>query len=150
MSFQIGECIKYFHHTGFIVKDLDKALDFYVNKLGFTLKMRWTETAEQCDVGMGVPGGALELAQLVGYGTMVEFSQFLTEAGSDTPIEPNRMGVGHISFEVNDLPALIAYLEERGVKMASERMIVPELNITWIHALDPDGIRVEFMQFLNA
>ena len=86
---------------------------------------------------------------MVGYGVMVEISQFITQAGSDAPIEPNRIGVGHISFEVSDLPALIAYLEERGVKMASERMIVPELNITWVHVLDPDGIRVEFMQFFN-
>lgn len=149
MSFSPADSIQRFHHAGFIVKDLDRSLDFYVNKLGFELKMRWTETAEQCDVGMGVPGGSLELAQMVGYGVMVEISQFITQAGSDAPIEPNRIGVGHISFEVSDLPALIAYLEERGVKMASERMIVPELNITWVHVLDPDSIRVEFMQFFN-
>lgn len=149
MSFSPRTCIERFHHAGFIVKDLDRSLDFYVNKLGFELSMRWTETAEQCDVGMGVPGGSLELAQLVGYGVMLEVSQFLTEAGSDAPIEPNRIGVGHVSFEVNDLPALVDYLTDKGVEMASERMIVPELNITWIHVLDPDGIRVEFMQFFK-
>jgi lactoylglutathione lyase len=149
MNFDPKKVILSYHHAGFIVKDLDRSLDFYVNKLGFELKMRWIETPEQCAVGMGVPGGTLELAQLVGYGTMVEISQFLTSAGSDVLIEPNRIGVGHVSFTVNDLPALIEYLESKDVKMASERMIVPELNITWIHVLDPDGIRVEFMQFFN-
>lgn len=149
MSFDPRNCIQFMHHAGFIVKDLDKSLDFYVNKLGFDLKMRWIETAEQCQPGMGNPGGDLELAQMVGYGAMVEISQYLHCAGSDAPIEPNRIGAGHVSFEVNDLPALVEYLTAQGVQLASEPMIVPELNITWVHVLDPDGIRVEFMQFFN-
>ncbi|MBQ9165555.1 MAG: VOC family protein [Oscillospiraceae bacterium] len=148
MSFDPKNCIQSLDHTGFIVKDLDKSIDFYVNKLGFELKMRWYETAEQCQPGMGNPGGDLELAKLVGYGTTIEVSQYLHSAGSDAPIEPNRIGVGHASFIVNDLPALVAYLEEQGVEMAP-RMIVPELNITWVHVFDPDGIRVEFMQFFD-
>jgi catechol 2,3-dioxygenase-like lactoylglutathione lyase family enzyme len=85
----------------------------------------------------------------VGYGSEVELIQFLTEEGTDAPIAPNHIGIGHISFEVNDLVSMIKYLESKGVKMASERMIVPELNITWVHALDPDGIRIELMQFLK-
>jgi len=48
-----------------------------------------------------------------------------------------------------DLQAMVAYLEEAGYKMASEVMVVPELNITWVHALDPDGVHIELMQFLN-
>lgn len=149
MSFDPKKCIQRLDHTGFIVKDLDKSLDFYVNKLGFELKMRWYETAEQCQPGMGVPGGDMELAKLEGYGTVVEVSQFLHSAGSDEPIEPNRIGVGHVSFTVNDLPALVEYLKGEGVELASEPMVVPELNITWVHVLDPDGIRVEFMQFFD-
>lgn len=149
MSFSLSECIQHFHHAGFIVKDLDRSLDFYLNKLGFQLTMRWIETPEQCDVGMGVPGCTLELAQMVGYGVMLEVAQYLTASGSDAPIAPNHIGVGHVSFEVNDLAGLVAHLESQGIQMASERMIVPELNITWVHVLDPDGIRIEFMQFLN-
>ena len=42
MSFSPADSIQRFHHAGFIVKDLDRSLDFYVNKLGFELKMRWT------------------------------------------------------------------------------------------------------------
>ena len=44
---------------------------------------------------------------------------------------------------------MVAYLEEAGYKMASEVMVVPELNITWVHALDPGGVHIELMQFLN-
>ncbi|MBD5094953.1 MAG: VOC family protein [Subdoligranulum sp.] len=149
MGYQVQENIQAVHHTGFIVKDLDRSLDFYVNKLGMKLQMRWIETAEQCDTGMGVPGSSLELAQLVGYGVMIEIARFIDVPGIDTPLSPRQIGVGHVSFTVRDLVSLIAHLEEQGVKMASERMIVPELKITWVHALDPDGIRVEFMQFFD-
>ncbi len=149
MKFRVEDCIKKFSHSGFIVKNLDRSLEFYKDILGMELKMRWIETPEQCDVGMGVPGCTIELAQLVGYGSEVELIQFLTEEGTDAPIAPNHIGIGHISFEVNDLVSMIKYLESKGVKMASERMIVPELNITWVLALDPDGIRIELMQFLK-
>lgn len=149
MSFDVKGCIKKMHHTGFIVKDLDRSLRFYQETLQMDLKMRWIETPEQCDVGMGVPGCTLELAQVVGYGAEVELIQFLTSTGTDAAIEPNHIGIGHISFEVYDLVAMVKYLEEKGYHMASEIMVVPELNITWVHALDPDGIRIELMQFLN-
>jgi len=149
MEFNIKDCIKKYSHSGFIVKNLDRSLEFYRDILGMELKMRWIETPEQCDVGMGVPGCTLELAQLVGYGGEIELIQFLTAEGTDAPIAPNHISIGHPSFEVNDLASLVEYLESKGVKMASERMIVPELNIAWIYALDPDGIGIELMQFLN-
>lgn len=149
MGYQVQDNIQAVHHTGFIVKDLDRSLDFYVNKLGMKLQMRWVETAEQCDIGMGVPGSSLELAQLVGYGMMLEIARFIDVPGIDTPLSPRQIGVGHISFTVKDLVSLIDHLEQQGVKMASERMIVPELKITWVHALDPDGVRVELMQFFD-
>lgn len=78
MKFRMEDCIKKFHHSGFIVKDLDRSLVFYKDILGMKLKMRWIETPEQCDVGMSVPGCTLELAQLVGYGGEIELIQYLT------------------------------------------------------------------------
>ena len=149
MSFSVKDCVKKIHHTGFIVKELDRSLRFYRDTLKMELKMRWIETAEQCDVGMGVPGCRLELAQLVGYGAEVELIQFLDEAGTDVPLEPNHIGMGHLSLEVYDLPAMVEYLTGAGYRMASEVMVVPELNITWVHALDPDGVHIELMQFLH-
>lgn len=149
MENSVRENIQAVHHAGFIVKDLDRSIDFYVNKLGMELKMRWIETAEQCDVGMGVPGSSLELAQMVGYGVMLEVARFIDVPGIETPLSPRQIGVGHVSFTVKDLVSLIDQLEKQGVRMASPRMIVPELKITWVHALDPDGIRVEFMQFFD-
>ena len=149
MAQEASKYIERYHHAGFIVKDIDKSIDFYVNKLGMELTMRWEETVEQCAVGMGVPGASLELAQMVGYGVMIEVARYMTSPGSDAPIAPNHVGVGHVAFLVNDLPALLEVLQAKGVELASERMIVPELNITWIHVLDPDGIRVEFMQFFD-
>ena len=61
MSFEVTNCIKKMHHSGFVVKDLDRSLRFYQDTLKMDLKMRWIENAEQCDVGMCVPGCKLEL-----------------------------------------------------------------------------------------
>lgn len=131
------------HHVGFVVSDLDKSLDFYVNVLGFKLHDRWEEPPHMCEEGMGVPGAYLELAQVVGYGVMVELYQYLEGTGSREPIEPNRVGLGHLCFYAEDFNAFIQMLESHKVPFASR--IVKLTKGQWVHFLDPDGIRIEVM-----
>jgi lactoylglutathione lyase len=145
MSFNAKDQIEKAHHTGFIVKDIDRTLDFYVKKLGFELFDRWTETVEEAETGMGVPGASLELCQVTGYGCMIEFIRFVTSSGSDEIIKPNHIGVGHTSFLVKNLEILIEGLRSEGVKIASPIIKLP--GSSWVHIIDPDGIRIELMEF---
>ena len=38
MSFEVKDCIKKLHHSGFIVKDLDRSLRFYQETLKMDLE----------------------------------------------------------------------------------------------------------------
>ncbi|MBD5094952.1 MAG: VOC family protein [Subdoligranulum sp.] len=145
MEYQIQDHILPLHHVGFIVKDIDHSLDFYMNKLGFTLYNRWTEPVEEVENGMCIPGASLELAQVKGYGFLLEFIRFVTGEGSDEKFLSNHIGTGHISFLVDDLPAAIEHLKSQGVEFCSEPVMLP--NSSWVMFYDPDGIRVEIMQF---
>ena len=112
--------------------------------------MRWIETAEQCDIGNGgVPGCKLELAQLVGYGAEVELIQFLDAAGTDAPLEPNHIGVGHISLRSMTCRQWPLIWRRQATRWQARSWGHSELNITRVHALDPDGVHIELMQFLN-
>ena len=148
MEYNVSEHIlPFLHHVGFTVSDLDASVDFYCNKLGFKLFNRWTEPmqGEATGVGMGVPGASIELAQLVGYGCMLEFIQYLDHVGSKQRIAPNHAGLGHVAFLVDDLDAFKAHLESEGVEFCSEPIVLDTSK--WVHFYDCDHIRVEVMQF---
>ena len=48
--------LKSFFHTGFIVKDLEAAVEFYSDVLGLTLTMRTERTGEFPTTLLGFPG----------------------------------------------------------------------------------------------
>ncbi|HEX2270228.1 MAG TPA: VOC family protein [Pyrinomonadaceae bacterium] len=41
------------HHTGLFVSDLDAAIDFYTNKLGFHLQFKWGEPPTMAGLNLG-------------------------------------------------------------------------------------------------
>jgi catechol 2,3-dioxygenase-like lactoylglutathione lyase family enzyme len=59
----------------------------------------------------------------------------------------NGLGLTHLSLRVDDLDALLAGLEEAGVKVLAEtRIEVPEAHAKAIFISDPDGTLVELVQ----
>lgn len=147
MSYQIKDHLHPLHHVGFIVKDLDKELDFYINVLGFDFYNRWEEPVEEVEDGFAVPGASLELAQVTGHGCMLEFIRFRTSPGDDTPFAVNKVGTGHVSFLVDDMDEAVAYLKSVGIRFVSDPVRLP--NSSWVLFYDPEGIRVEIMQFYD-
>lgn len=133
----------FLHHVGFVVSDLDRSVEFYVKNFEFSLYDRWKETPDMCEMGFGVPGAYLELAQLTGHGFNLELYQFLEGVGPRAPIVPNHVGLGHFSLAVEDFNGLIEGLKANGVRLASE--IVKLKTGQWVHVLDPDGTRIEVM-----
>ena len=137
------EMQSFLHHVGFTVSDLDRSIDFYTRILGFALKKRWEEGPELVEVGMGVPGAHLALAQLQGYGCTLELMQYVRAAGSTQPIAPNHIGVGHISLGLVDFEPFVQGLREQNVPFAAP---VTRVRVgQWVFIEDPDGIRIELM-----
>jgi len=145
MTFDPKSQVKSFHHLGFVVKDIDRTIDFYVNILGFEVFYRWSETPEQVRGGMGIPNAGLDLVQLKGHGALLEFYTYPDSPGPDTPVVPNHVGAAHAGFLVHDLHAFIKELIELGVQVPNG---IVELDTSrWVHIVDPDGIRIEIMEF---
>lgn len=120
MNYTIG-------HTAMFVTDMKKALDFYVNGLGFTHAFSldqngkpWIEYLKICD------GQFLELFYL----------------------EKERVGGNayhHLCLCVPDCEAAVKELEARGVKIRTYPRQGTDTNIqAWID--DPDGNAIEIME----
>ncbi|NLW71821.1 MAG: hypothetical protein GXY37_02890 [Chloroflexi bacterium] len=131
------------HHVGFVVSNIEKSIEFY-RELGFKVRMRWIEHPEECALGLGVPGAEIELVSLEGYQVYLELIQYLKSTGDSGALPANRIGAGHFSIETDDICALYSRLQNRGMKFASEITHYP--TASWVHLIDPDGIRVELIE----
>lgn len=80
------------HHTGILVSDLDAAIDFYTNKLGFWLAFKWGEPPTMAGVNL-------------------DHVQIFLEHG-----EPSPKGC-YLYFLINDADAFYEFHRNNGVEI---------------------------------
>jgi len=137
-------------HAGLCVADLDRSLRFYTEGLGF-------EVAEGYDVGdevadtLEVPKGVVLRSQMiVKDGTKIELLGWTSPAVEGTPsTRRNQVGLTHLSFTVEDLPAIEARLVALGATVVESTRTHIDMGVATLDLLflaDPDGTRIELME----
>ena len=114
--------IRYFDHVGITVRDLDTVTAFFVG-LGFETEGRTVLEGEFLDTVIGMPNSWTEIVmlRLPGGGTGLELSSFIRpdhEPGSPDPM-PNELRLRNVTFEVDDLQAILDRLAADGYHLAS-------------------------------
>ena len=112
--------IRRFDHVGITVRDLDTVTDFFVG-LGFETEGRTVLEGEFLDTVIGIPDSRTEVVVLrpPGGGTGLELSRFIRpnhEPGSPHP-KPNELGLRNVTFEVDDLQAILDRLAADGYRL---------------------------------
>ena len=141
------------HHTGIIVKDLDRSVYFYHDILGLEFSNEpspWFE-GDGLAKAVGVPGAKLRQVSLwVGDSATVELLEYANRpADNDTPIQQNYLGAMHLAFLVDDMDAKVAELKAKGVEFLSEPNTVDEGVLAgwkWVYFHDPDKIPLELVE----
>ena len=109
--------IRRFDHVGVTVRDLDTVTDFFV-ELGFEIEGRTVLAGEFLDTVVGIPDGRTEMVvlRLPGGGTGLELSRFLhpDDAPGPTDPMPTEPGLRNVTFEVDDLAAVLDRLAAGG------------------------------------
>ena len=117
------------HHIAIIVSDYEKAREFYVEKLGFSLVREvWRE--EQLDYLR-----MLRLGQ-----TCLEL--FVKPDAPERVTNPEAMGLRHLAFRVENVEEAAAWLNGMGIE--TEPIRVDKVNggrFTFFR--DPDGLPLE-------
>jgi catechol 2,3-dioxygenase-like lactoylglutathione lyase family enzyme len=111
--------IRSFDHVGITVRDLDAATGFFVG-LGLEVEGRTVLEGEFLDTVIGMPNSCAEIVVLrpPGGGTGLELSSFVRpshEPGSPDPM-PNELGLRNVTFEVDDLQAILDQLAADGYR----------------------------------
>ena len=141
------------HHTGLVVRDLERSIYFYHDLLGLTFANEpspWF-AGSQLDKGVGVPGASLRQVSLwAGPHAMVELIEYRDlSAEMARPYPNNTLGAGHLCFTVDDVVASKAELEAKGVVFYSDINVVDEGPLAgwrWVYFSDPDGLPLELIE----
>jgi catechol 2,3-dioxygenase-like lactoylglutathione lyase family enzyme len=138
-------------HIGIVVSDMEMAIDFYCNTIGFDLVQKVDlckgETVEK---GVGIPGAELKLAQLkmCDSDTVIELLQFIKPKGKPVSKKnrSNNLGIRHVAFNVDDLDGYYDRLVSRGVKLVSPGVMDSSTGEKFCYFYDPDGNILEFLK----
>jgi catechol 2,3-dioxygenase-like lactoylglutathione lyase family enzyme len=143
--------IRSFDHVGITVRDLDTVTAFFV-ELGFETEGRTFLEGEFLDTVVGIPHCRTEVVMLrpPGGGTGLELSRFLHpdhESGSPDPA-PNEPGLRNVTFEVDDLTAILDRLSADGYRLVGG---VGQYEGTWRMASvrGPEGFIVNLAQRID-
>lgn len=138
-------------HTGITVSSLEEALDFWLNALGFQHLYTWTfENTPFIEKLVGVPGTALSVAMVEGYGHRIELLEYQAPADRRV-LKPRSCDVGsvHVGLYIEDMDAAVARVAEAGWIPVAEPQTVEDgerKGMRLIYLRGPDGVTIEFMQ----
>ena len=104
------------NHTGFVVRDLDEAVEFYRDVVGLTVVATREREGWSISQVVGYEDAHLQIALLgAGNGHALELIQYVRPVGSArTSGERNTEGAAHLAFGGRELRELLAILPGRG------------------------------------
>lgn len=116
------------HHSGFVVQDLDRALEFYRATLGFDLVFEDRNMTDLIERTVGIEGVRCKLAQCQSpvSGQVIELLEFSNVPVDTSPRMPVWPGIGHACYLVEDIEQSLAALEAAGGSPIGEIVTFPE------------------------
>jgi glyoxylase I family protein len=138
-------------HTGITVANLERAMAFWQDVLGFELSHRAHHTGDLASEVTGVPGAEISLAVLKGYGHKIELLEYLAppDRKQRADLRPCDVGSVHVALTVNDLDAVLNTVAASGWRAAGKTQTLksgPNAGKRVVYVRDPDGTTIEFMQ----
>lgn len=138
------------HHVAISVADIDQALRFYRDVLGFEVDWDMDHRGGEAlarVVGLSVADA--RMIMLKGYGLRVELFGYYAPAGK--PSEPDRQcdfGLTHFALTVRNINDVYERLVKMGVKFnCPPQEMRPGVWATYFK--DPEGVTIELLEYLE-
>ncbi len=135
------------HHTGFVVRDLEKAVEFYRDVIGLTVADTREREGGPISQVVGYEGTHLKIADVwTGDGHKLELIQYVHPAGADrSSSERNTLGASHLAFEVDDIESTYERIVSQGARKLNPPVeLVPGKKGCYLR--DPDGNWIELVE----
>lgn len=139
--------IKGLHHVGVSVPDIEQALSFYEDTLGFELLWRADIDGQDAasDQVIGLTGVKAKIAMLKAGSAHIELWEYEKPNPASTTIRPCDHAITHFALEVTDIDAEFERLKGAGMTFPAAPAKYDNGSAA-IYAKDPFGNTVELYQ----
>ena len=138
-----------FNHVSFTVPDMERALRFWTEAMGFEARSVSPRTGDWQAKVTGVSGAQLMVAHLYGHATHLELIEYTDGAATMGRIDPNMPCAAHVCFEVTDIDSTWSRLIAAGARPQGEIALVDTGPVKGLRAgylRDPCGIIIELVE----
>lgn len=143
--------ITHIRHTGLVVADLEAALRFWCDLLGFKVARRMDEAGQHIDAMMGLEGVQVTTVKLAAPdGNLVELLYFHSHPDQPAWIgTPYSTGFTHIALTVDDLDAACQRLAGAGATFSAPPQTSPDGSAKVTYCRGPEGVLLELVEVLQ-
>ena len=142
--------IKAVRHTGVVVRDLKKSVEFYC-ALGFIEDNRATEEGKFIDAVVGLCNTKLEWVKLIAPdGYLLELLQYHShpEQKEIAKQRSNQLGCSHLAFSVDDINSVCEKIEEMGGGIVNPPALTNDKKVKVAYCHDNEGNLMEIVEVL--
>jgi catechol 2,3-dioxygenase-like lactoylglutathione lyase family enzyme len=138
-------------HTGLVVANLQTALHFWCDVLGFRVVRQMDEFGPHMDDMMGLKNVRVTTVKLVAPDErMIELLHF--QSHPDRPVwegRPYSTGFTHLAMTVEDLDASCEKLNREGVVFDAPPQLSPDGTVKVTYGKGPEGVLLELVEVLK-
>ncbi len=137
-----------FHHVALSVRDLDRALSFYRDLLGFEVDWDMDHRGGgPLSRVVGLDKADAHVIMLQGHGMRLELFSYYHPQGQDQGFKrPCDFGITHFALAVRDVDDMYQRLVKAGVKFNCEPQVLrPGVKAAYLR--DFEGVTIELIQY---
>lgn len=138
-------------HTGLVVADLEKALHFWRDLLGFKVAKQMEESGPHIDAMMGLKDVRVTTSKLTAPdGGMIELLYFHSHPDEARwKGTPHSTGFTHLAMTVTDMDATCEKLGAEGVNFFAPPQFSPDGAVKVTYCQGPEGVLLELVEILK-
>ncbi len=134
------------HHAALAVPDMNAALTFYCDVLGFEIVMEaeLPSGVDMMSAALGVNDSAFTVRMIKKGSSCLELFEFGASEEGDPLRPPNRIGITHIAFASDDIDVDYQYLVDNGVQFNTD--LFGAAPGRFAYGRDPFGNVIELLE----
>ena len=135
-------------HTGIVVSDIENAIKFWVDLLGFKIQTDQLEEGEFIDSLLGLKNVSVRTVKLSAEnGTLVELLFFNSHKGLETwEGSPFKTGITHIALSVKNIDVLVSNLMHNGYNQINQYKKSPNGKVLVCYLVGFENVLLELVQ----
>jgi catechol 2,3-dioxygenase-like lactoylglutathione lyase family enzyme len=138
-------------HTGLVVTDLARALDFWCGLLGFKIVRQMEESGPQVDAVLNLDAVSVTTAKVASPdGQQLELLHFKSHPGRPAwEGDPSSTGFTHIALTVKSMDETVSRLGAHGVQFPNAPQRSQDGKVIVTYAVGPENILLELVEELQ-